>query len=374
MNRSAGIALAGIFLALAVFLGLWFMGAVSFTGQETAQTDETGREYFPEEEVWEVVYGGRRFTVDSAATVYIHESGCLNISLNSDYLIQITIEDKTTEDFWINRESKIQSMTESGYRIEREPERFLRGERDYIRYVLSMEETAGEYARTYMQVLMTPADNGTRFLICIKYDGVDVAALGEEQQLAVYDAALEEVVFLMASAVMTDEEDDETGTLWLPDISTDSERVYLTLDSQEYGDGAWEVSYHLPEQSYLIENSIMGKNYRAERENIYINVSIWEDSGKTAEEWALAHSGAGFSKIISQGEIEADGRIFYYYTYSILRSAKESKRYSYYFCSYCDLENGDVYSVSGRSYENEGAMDYIFYLDMMDIDVIEKGI
>lgn len=367
MNKRLWIISAGILCGAAVFLGLWFMGVISFSGKSEASNADTAYEIPSKAEIWEIVYGGMRFTVPADATAYIHDSGCLNISLKKDYLLQFDIEEKTNDDFWENKEEKLESIVSSGYRIEQQPERFTINERDYIKYVVSLKEDDAEYDRTYFQVLLTPIDDNRRFLVCIRYDGTDVDEMNEEERTLIYDDGLNAVVSLMNTAVSTEENDDTVGSLWMPDISGSSERVYLSQDSQDYSNGEFQVSYSLPESSCVLEYSFRGKNYLVENDSIYFNVSIYENTTETAIKRAQSHASAGFSKIHSQGQVDVNGRTFYYYTYSVLRSSKENDSYQYYFNAYCDLENGDVYAISGWSYYNETAMDSSFYTDVMDI-------
>lgn len=367
MRKAAGFILVGILSVTAVFMGLWFMGVISFADENISANDAVVQEEVPEPENWEIVYKSMRFLVDADAKAYIHESGCLNIRWQEDYLIQIDIEDESFDSFWDVRETKMKNITDSGYRIEREPERFRKGNREYIRYVISIEEEGAEYNKTYLEVFFTPADSDRRFLVCIRYDGIDVEKLDKEKQTALYDEALEEAEQIFGIAVPTDEEDDEIGTLWMPDISTVSEKVYLSQDSLEYADGKLEVGYHLPDGCYVLPSSLLGKSYRTEEENIYISVTVWENTQETAEERALKHTYAGFSRIHTQGQVEVEGRTFYYYTYSVLTKSKQYKDIKYYFVAYCDLENGDIYSIDGWARDNETAMDPDFYLDVMNI-------
>lgn len=366
MRKIVNTIIIGLLSVAAVLTGLWFMGVISFAGQDTSGDDETIREEpwrDVRDEVWEIKYNGMKFFVDAKATAYIYESGCLNISLTDDYLIQLNPEEETIDTFWENRERKMESLIESGYRIETEPERLTMEEREYIRYVVSLDKSNSDYDRMFFQVLLTPDNKGGRFLICVRYDGIDVEKLDEASRVQLHVSSMDMVEQLMDSAVPTDEEDDEIGSLWMPDISSDSEKVYLIQDSQEYAGGT--VTYHLPKDCYVLSEGIVGRNYKIENEDICINVSVREKSMSNAEERAENHTAAGFSKVHTQGEIEIDGRTFYYYTYSVKQCSKEDESYNYHFYAFCDLKNGDVYEVSGWSYVNDEAMDCDFYLDVM---------
>ncbi len=367
MDKSAKI-ISGVFLAAAVvFMGLWFMGAVSFPNAKREVKERKAEEEISEPDMWEIVYEGRMFSVDSCATAYIHESGCLNIRFSDDYLIQVAAEEESIDDFWNDREEKLQSIEDSGYRIETEPKRVTAGGREYVRYVISMEDEEPESGRIYMQVLFTPTDDDRRFLVCIKYDGTDMEALDQGGRDDRYEQAFKEVQQIFDTSVLTGQEEDAVGSIWLPNLYTEEEKEYLSGDTLEYADGRLAVSYRLPAGCYLLPDALMGRNYRTEDDNIYINVKVWENISATAEEKAAMHSGAGISKIHTQGETVVQGKTFYYYTYSILRSSRTEKSYTYYFTAYHDLENGGVLEISGWSYENAEAMDSAFYAEVMDI-------
>lgn len=365
MNKAAGIVLACFLSVVSVFMGLWFMGVISFADNEVPPNDvkETG-----EENGFEIVFKGIKFNLNTKCIAYIHESGCLNIRLKDEYLIQIDVEDDTCDDFWDNREEKIENLIASGYRIEREPEHMEPEEREYIHYILSMEgERGAEYSQSYFEIYLTPADNDRRFFVCIRYDGIDVDNLDEEARTLLYNEAFGEVEQIIDNAAPTDEKDDAVGTGWLPDESISSENEYLSHDSLQYADGTLEVAYNLPEECYLVSDNITGKTYLSEKEKIYINLTTSNYTWQTAKEKADKHSLAGFSRIITEGQTEVNGRTFYYYTYSVMRCSKRKKRYDYNFVAYCDMKNGDIYSIHGYSYENETAMDCNFYLDVMNL-------
>lgn len=368
MNKKVYIILAGVLSCIAVFLGLWFMGVISFALKDIPENDTEEQEEATEEDAFDLVFKGIKFTIDAEATALIHESNCLNIKLEDEYLIQIDIEDKTINDFWDDKESKVHNLIEAGYRIELEPELLTQGEREYIRYVVSVEQERGSaYDRSYFELLLSPADSGRRFFVSIRYDGIDVDKLEKNAQTQIYEEAFAVVDRIVCAANPTDEKDDEVGTGWLPDSSIDSKNEYLSHDSLEYADGALEVEYNLPEGCYLVSDNISGKTYRSEQEYVYINISTSDYTWQTAEEKADMQMLAGFSRIHTEGEIDINGKTFYYYTYSVMMCSKREKRYDYNFVAYCDMENGDIYCIHGYSYENEKAMDINFYADVMQI-------
>lgn len=366
MHKVFSIILIVALLAGTVFMGLWFMGTISFANRD--EDDQAVREIVSEEEKWEIVYGGIKLSVDAAATAYIHESGCLNIRLEPEYLIQIDIEDGTIDDFWEEIESRMSSVVASGYRMESEAERFMRGNREYIRYMVSLDQERGaEFDRSYFQVLLTNADNDRRFFVCIRYDEIDVEQLDDEAQMLLYDEAFDVTDQIIATAVKTDAQDDEIGSLWTSDKPIGSKKEYLFQDTLEYDDGNLQLGYNLPASSYLMSDNISGKTYLSEQEKIYITVSVTDYTWLTAEDMALMQISAGISRVNEQGQVDVNGKTFYYYTYSVMNSSKQEKSYQYNFHAYCDLDNGDIYMISGWAYDNEAAMDSSFYEEVMTI-------
>lgn len=366
---------AGILSLFAVLMGLIFMGVLpsrngavrteeSATGQEsldTADEDERG-------ELWEINFRGMKITMQENGLAYIHESGCLNIRAEDAYLIQIDVEEDTVDNMWSRIDKKVESLAAAGYRIEQSPERITEGERDYVRYVISIDgERGADYERIYSEVCLAPADSGRHFLIVVRYDGTDMEALDEEARIRMYEMAFADVEAILADAEPTDEPDDEAGSYWMVEENIDPDNAYSSSDSMTYDDGNLTLTYRLPENCYLISDNIAGKTYFDEENRIYINVSVIKYMWESAEDKADKHDSARFSRIHTQGQTEVNDRTFYYYTYSVLERSKTEKKYHYYFYAFCDLNNGDIYAIYGSADDNPLAMDETFYLDVMDI-------
>ena len=366
-EKKAGIIAAGGIFLLAVFMGLWFMGILSFG--ETSRTEtETTEQNEKQNRVWEIVFKGMKLTIPQKGKVYLHESGCMNVRQQDRYLIQIDIEDETTENMWAHMDSKKESLTESGYRIDREPEWITAGEAKYIRYVISLEDERGsDFDRSYFEVMLMPADAGRHFLAVVCFDGIDIETLDVKARDHIYDEAMGATVELLADAAVTDECNDEVGTLWMEDKNIDPNQTYISEDSLSCGDGKWILSYRLPENSQIISDNIAGKTYLDTDNQIYVQVSVTNYTWETAEKKAQKSADSVLSRIHTQDEIKVNDRTFYYYTYSVLEYEKKKKETHYYFHAFCDLENGDIYCIYGRADNCPMALDEMYYLDVMDI-------
>jgi len=356
------LGVTGILSLFAVFSGLIFMGVVP--SWKYAVWTEEGE--VPT--LWEIKFKGMKITMQEKGKVYIHESGCLNIRLEDNYLIQIDVEDDTVDNQWSGIDEKMADLAAAGYRIEQEPQRVTESGRDYVRYVVSMENERGaDYERIYSEVCLMPADNGRHFLVVIRYDKTDVDALDEEAKNELYDKAFTDAEAILADAEPTDEPDDEYGSYWMAEKNISPQHAYSASDSIMYDDGNLELTYKLPEKCYLISDNIAGKSYFDEENRIYIRVSVMNYVWQSAEEYVEKHYSSGFSRIHEQGQTEINGRVFYYYTYSVLERSKTEKKYQYYFHAFCDLDNGDIYTISGNAADNPLAMDKSYYLNVMDI-------
>jgi hypothetical protein len=357
-------------VALTTFLGLWLMGVISFSGRERLQ--EVNTQINPTDEnvseaEWSIVYGGLNFFIDGEATAYIHDSGCLNLNMNSGYLIQIETEDKTMDDFWDNRKANMEKILSAGYQEELAPERMMADEREYVRYVLSLDD--GEEITYYMAVF-TPRDENSRFFVCVKYDDIDVASMDEAEKSGLYNDSMELVEEIFANAVNTDQPDDEIGSLWMPDISSDKGLElsdFISGDTLEYGEH--KVTYFLPENCRKQAGALIGNNYVMDSDLVHFNVCVWENSYNSAEKKAELHDSSEISALSSQGSVEVGEYAFYYYSYSIMKGSKNEKKYTYNFVAYCDLGDNTVYEISASSNENEEVMDYSYWTEVMSIKV-----
>lgn len=389
-TRAFLILLVCVFV-LTVFSALWFMGVISFDSSQNKLSDETLNDNYTSgihndtqnnglqnesqgaenrnENTWDIVFKGMKLSVKQKGTVIVHESGCLNIRQCDEYLIQIDVDDETTDYFWDNRDEKVKNITAAGHNMELEPEKIVVDEREYIRYIVSLENERGsDYETSYFYLLMTPADDGRRFFVSVRYDGVDMAGLGEAEREKLYDEAMDIINPIMCSAKQTDEPDDETGSYWkeeMPLQSENKEDSYILEDTLEGED--FTVSYNLPETYYLISDNIAGKTYYSDEEDVYINLSVINYSWLTAEDMAESHKSAGISSIISEGETEINDVTFHYYTYSVLQVSGEEKIYNYNFHAYGDMKNGDIFAIYGYTYSNPEVLNEEYFHDVMNI-------
>ncbi len=381
MNRKVLLLIiSGIFSAASVFMGLWFMGVVSFADcdfEKDGQADE--KQLADESDYWEIIYGGMKIMPKIEAKVAtVSRYGCVNIRITDDYLIQIQIEDNIPQDFWNIKDKRMEELKEDGYRIELEPEQVKKGKNDYIRYIVSLEDNADDkdtsIQRVYSEVFYMKAGQDRRFLVVAVYDGIDMESLDAEKQNEIYQETFDKVEQILGDAEPTDKPDDSAGTVWMSDELNESnglEKEYLSHDFLYDKEGNILIGYNVPEKCYLSgkENldKISYKHYFEEEEEIYITTDVNSYAWSNAEESAKRHAAAGFSKIINEGSIKVGDETFYYYTYSVMKSSKKQKKYIYYFEAYADLEDGEMYSISAFANDNKKAMDVEFYKDFMEI-------
>ncbi|MDE6639676.1 MAG: hypothetical protein K2K63_04065 [Acetatifactor sp.] len=374
MNRiktAACIAALGLWL-LALIGGLWFAGVISFdeAGGAPAAVESTVREGDDGPRVWKVVFKGMQFTLQQKGTVYLHGSGCMNIRQDERYLIQIQIGVDTLDEMWARMEEKRESLIAFGYRMEKEAERLTGEGHDYVRYVISLEEERGsDLDRTYFEVMLAPADEGRHFLVVIPFDKIDVEKLDETMREKIYDEALVRAREVLDAAYPTDEIDDEVGMLWTEDKSLDPEQRYISEDTIVYGNGQHSLSYVLPDHCMLTADTIAGKTYYDEDNQVYIMTSVVKYTWMTAEDMKKSAADRELSRIHTEGEVQVNGRTFYYYTYSVLEYKKMEASTTYCFHAYCDLEDGSIYTISGFTDDYPGALEEIYYLEWMDISV-----
>lgn len=365
IGAKAGRLIAGAVFLSAVFIGLWFMGILSVGEHDRQETETAGQK---KGRVWEIFFKGMMLTIPEKGVAGIHETGCFNVRQKDDYLIQFDIKEDTIENVWTEIDGRMDSLTEDGYRTEKEPERIWYGEKEYIRYVVSLEKERGsEYDRSYFEVLLTSAGEERYFLTVICYDGIDLDNLKPEAREKMYEEAAYAAADILNGAVPTEESDDEAGTLWMEDVNIDPNQSYTSEDSISCKDGEWIVTYHLPQNCQIISDNIAGKSYLDTDNMSYIQVSIVDFTWQTAEEMAPKLADAELSRIHTRGELEAGDKTFYYYTYSVLEYRKNKKETRYYFHAFCDLENDGIYCIYGYGDDCPQVLDEMYYLEVMDI-------
>ncbi len=365
-KRAFFTAAAGGFL-LAAILGLWFMGVLSFGGrdEETVPAETAAAE---DRESWEAVFSGMKFFLPKQGMAAVHESGCLNVRQKDEYLIQIDMEDDTIEDMWARMEDKKKVLTDSGYRIEKEPEWIDGTDSPHIRYVISMaDERGSDFRRSYFEVLLLPADGQRHFLAAIRYDGIDVEALREKQRESLYDEAADVAADILKRAVPTDEEDDLPGTFWMEDENLDPGGNLLAGDCMTDGDDGWSLSYRLPPDSQLVSDNVAGKTYLDTKHQIYILLDVTDYTWETAKQKAQSLAQSELSRIHDQGQVEVGDYTFYYYSYSVLEYGEKEKLLHSYFHAYCDLKNGSIYSVYGYADDCPMALEPGYYADVFSL-------
>lgn len=366
-KKIISIIIAACILVGTVFTALDFMGVInldsSYSTEEKRENIQgenkiSDMEGFP----WHIVFKGYAFSVEAVGTAIIHESGCLNVRNCDDYLIQIDVEDKRMADFWDNREELKNSIERSGYVFELNPEKCEIQGKKYIRYIVSFENERGaEFDKAYFYQLICDVGDSQRFFISIRFDGIDVDALGGGERTVVYEKAANEAATIAAGAVPADEANDMLGSYW------HAKETIETGKKDSLVNGDTTLSYKVPENYSLINEDISGKSYYSDDGKITVITSIVPYSWMTASELAGKKTGAGISRITEEGQFEVNSVTFYYYIYSILYIKNGKRSLTYYFNAYADLKDGDIYTVSGFADDNPDVMEINTYYDFMSI-------
>ena len=301
-----------VIFAGAIAAALDFMGVINLKNHDQTE-DETLYS-----ELWHIVFKGYAFSVKPAGIAIIHESGCLNIRSTDEYLVQIDVEDDSADDFWNDRDGRVQHMKESGYTMEQYPEKIRVDDREYIRYIVSMKEERGaEYDSSYFCVLISDAGDDKRFLTVVRFDGTDIAAMDTASRNDMYEKAIDEAACVTSSAVPTDETNDMTGSYWQADgysgtfssdvvkeEYTDAELVDSIANEDIY------VSYEIPENFILLRDDQTGKSYYSEADKSQVIVSVIPYTWKSAADMAEDSNSAGISKVTAEGQYEEKGKIY----------------------------------------------------------------
>ncbi len=373
IRKTACVVTAGIWL-LALFGGLWFAGFFSPVKDPLSAAGESMAEGSADQpRIREVTYKGMKFFLPEKGMVGIHASGCLNIRQVDRYLIQIEISDGTVEELWEEWSQKRELLLETGYRMEKEAELLEGEEGDYIRYVISLDDGRwSDFDRTYFDVVMAPADEGRHFLTVILYDKIDVENLDEATREKVFAEAFVRASAILAAACPTDEADEEPGTVWYEDKSLDPERRYVTEGTIVYKDGKHSLSYQLPERCMLTGDDAIGKTYYDEDDQIYVTADVVKhhDPVKaTAKSMAESNVKGNLSRPHTSGEVQVNGRTFYYCTRTVVDYQKRKMVTTYTFDGFCDLGAGNVYCIHGYSEKSPKTLEPEYYLEWMDITV-----
>ncbi len=366
-KKIISIIIAACILVGIVFTALDFMGVINLDSSCSAEEKReniqgenkiSDMEGFP----WHIVFKGYAFSVEPVGTAIIHESGCLNVRNCDNYLIQIDVEDKRMADFWDNREQLKKSIERSGYVFELNPEKCEIQGKKYIRYIVSLENERGaEFDKAYFYQLICDVGDSQRLFISIRFDGIDVDALGGGERTVVYEKAANEAATIAAGAVPADEANDMLGSYW------QAKETIETGKKDSLVNGDTTLSYKVPENYSLMNEGISGKSYYSDDGKITVMTSIVPYSSMTASELAGKKTRAGISRITEGGQFEVNSVTFYYYIYSILYIKNGKRSLTYYFNAYADLKDGDIYTVSGFADDNPDVMEINTYYDFMSI-------
>lgn len=353
-------------LVFAIFASLKFMGVFRFPVTDSQTTgsyeDEDTSGITQNKTPWHIVFKGFAFSVKPIGMAMVHESGCLNVRGSDDYLIQIDVEDKTADDFWNNRDERIKNIEDSGYVMELSPEKTNIEGKDYIRYIVSLNNERGaDFDKSYFYVLISEADENKRFLTTIRFDKIDIDSINVTERDAVYEKAIKDATEIIADATPTDEGNHQIGTYW-------KENEYIDADNADSVEGEdVVVSYNLPKGYSLLYDNQAGKTYYSENDKVNVITSVIPYSWMSAYQMSENKTGAGISKIERSGQYEVNGMTYYFYAYSILFVKNEKRSCTYNFYAYTDLKNGDIYSIHGFADDKPEVMEPDFYYDFMNI-------
>lgn len=378
-KKAVSAILLFLFLAGSAFIALYFMGIVhpiqggkgsseeeSSDGHSTPPS-ETDSKKDTTEEPWQIVFKGFEFLIKPLGKAAVHESGCLNIRNCDEYLIQIDVEDKTVGEFWENKNEKIHNIEDAGYVMQLTPEKTDINGKEYIKYIVSLENERGsDFENSYFYVLLTEAYGEKRFLATVRFDGTDAALLSAEERNSLYEKALKETTDIINSASPSDKSNDAPGTYF------EEEKPAACLSEDSLSADKFTIAYNIPEGYYLTADNETGKTYYSKADRTHITTSIVPYSWITAEDMAESKNNAGISRVIREGSCEVNGVTYYYYTYSVMFMKKKEKSCSYHFCAFADLENGDIYSIHGFADNNPEITEETNYYDFMNIDQIEN--
>ena len=110
-----------------------------------------------------------------------------------------------------------------------------------------------------------------------------------------------------------------------------------------------------------------GKSNYSEADKSQQIVSVIPYTWNSAADMAEDSNSAGISKVTAEGQYEEKGKIYYYYAYSILRIRNGTRKTSYYFNAYTDLEDGNIYSINGFADDSPEIMNPKTYTRFMSI-------
>lgn len=356
-------------IVLVVIAALWFMGMITW-GHGAADVTRYGEADESEEYV---IYDGIKFPCGQYELVMVTENGVF-LDTDKGHRIQVLHQEKTLDDFWNTKDERMKTSRSAGFEIDADPEKYSSGDRDYIKYALrqqSDDETT-DYSE-YMQIFLTPDYKGDRLFICINYNK-DMDDMTEAERKAMYDKSSAWIQELMDAGESTDEPDDDTGKIIYSATALKNKENYA--DSDTLTSACRTVQYGLP-YGYLRKDDSDPDSayYESDSGKTYLYIAIKDYSALLTDDESLKEYVDSYAKndhAMPQdcGSKEMDGRVFYYYSYFTQNWCDDgSVIVEYNFKAYCDIGEGQIYTISAHSYTNSDVMDTDTYLECMKLDI-----
>lgn len=356
-------------IVLVAFAALWFMGVIPW-GHSVADVKVYGDTDEREEYV---VYDGIKFPCGQYEMVMVTGNG-LFLDTASGHRIQVLHQYQTLDDFWGTKDERIDACLKDGFTFDIEPERYTSGSRDYIRYVLSQQPGDEELDYSeYNQIFLTPDYKGDRLFICINYSK-DMDDMSETERTALFDKSAEWIHELMDSSEVTDEPDDATGKILYSDSALSDGEDYTDSDTLTCTAGT--VGFGLP-YGYVKKGDPESDSayYESDSADTDIYISIKDYSMLLSDDGSLKEYVDSYAKndhAMSQncGSRDIDGQIFYYYSYFTQNWCDDgSVIVEYNFKAYCNIGDGQLYTISAHSFTNSGVMDPDNFLETMKLSI-----
>lgn len=356
-------------IALAVIAALWFMGVITW-GHDAGDVIKYGEADESEEYV---VYDGIKFPCNQYEIVMVTENGVF-LDTDSGHRIQVLHQEQTLDDFWETKDERMDAARSAGFDVDSEPEKYSSGNRDYIRYALRQQtgDEAADYSG-YMQIFLTPDYKGGRLFICINYNK-DIDDMTDDERKNLYVKSSAWIQDLMNSGEPTDEPDDDTGRIVYSDSALEDRKNYSDSDTLtcagktvQYGIpyGFVKTGDSDPDSAYYESDS--GKTY------LYIVIkdySMLISDDESLKEYVDSYAKNDHAMPQNCGSREIDGRVFYYYSYFTQNWCDDgSVIVEYNFNAYCDIGDGQIYTMSAHSFTNSDVMDPDIYLKCMKLNI-----
>ena len=356
-------------IVLIAIAALWFMGVITL-GHEAADVVRYGESDESEEYV---VYDGIKFPCDQYEMVMVTENGVF-LDTDTGHRIQILHQDQTLDDFWKAKDEKMDACRSAGFEVDEEPDKYNSGDRDYIRYALrqQLDDETTDYSG-YMQIFLTSDYKEQRLFICINYNK-DIDDMTETDRKALYDTSAAWIQELMNVAESTEEPDDDTGRIIYSDSALDGEEEYADSGMLTCADG--DVQYGVPAGFVKKGDSEPDHAYYewgSEKTYAYIAIkdySMLISDDESLKEYVDMYARNDHAMPHNCGSMEVDGRMFYYYRYFTQSWCDDgSVIVEYNFKAYCDIGEGQIYTISANSFTNSDVMDPGIYLEFMKLDI-----